>query len=323
MSLLFSKELMSSNMETLTSLFKLNEDWGRSLGAFICAVQGKKADPEKLKECKEIMKSEHKAFSDFRGLMELPLIVKMSISDDPRAYLLGVTDVYKKLSANYKVGNESRLLAAVILYDNIKAEELETVCQKIMDIFGKVKSSHPVLGGQNLLPMLALMVLKGEDTDKMLTDMEECYNTLNRKFKLSKDAVLTVSNILALESGTPAGKCDKFMTMFEAFDRKKVSIKGSRMPILAVLVNLGLDPEDAVSQSIRNDEDLKSIKGFSGVLGIDSQTRHTYAAAITAVNKAQGDSTTESAIMSTVLSIVISIEMMIMLLLVYDTVYVP
>lgn len=124
MSLLFSKELMSSNMETLTSFFKLNEDEERSLGAFICAAQGKKADPEKLKECKEIMKSEHKAFSDFRGHMELPLIAKMSISDDPRAYLLGVTDVYKKLSADYKFGNESRLLAAVILYDNIKTEEL-------------------------------------------------------------------------------------------------------------------------------------------------------------------------------------------------------
>jgi hypothetical protein len=299
---IFSKELMTSNMEAALSVFKNNDSVERSLVAFIGTAQGKSLIPQKISECRKILTSEHGILSESRGNMEMPLIVKMSLSDDPRTYLHGVYDVYGKLSAKNKLGNESRLLAAVLIYENTGADDLDSVCEKAIDIYDKVKNEHPILANQDVLPQIALIAMKGIDTNKAINDVRECYNVLNGKFK---GAALAVSNMLVLNDNKPAEKCSEFVRMYEAFDKIKMTLKGVYAPVPAVPVTMGLTPENAVDETAHIESELKKIKGFSGVFGIDEPVRYTYAVLAAALNNIKPDTFINESVIESVAIMII------------------
>ncbi len=309
MSCIAWEELLKSNVEVMSSAFKTDGNDLKILGAFLCSAYEQVADSNRINECKSILKDRFGALSEFRGNLQVPLIVKMSLSDNPSEYLNRVSGIYEELSAGYKMGNDMRLLAAIILCDNTTYDNQSRVCELTGKIYESMKEDHKILSGQNDLPFAALMSIQNDDDGHMLECAEECYGLLTQTFKHSKKDMLNVSRILSFGDISANESVESFVKMYDALKTNKLEIKGMQMTILSVLVNLGLDVDEAVSQIASNDKMLMDIKGFHGAFGLSSVNRRMYAAAITALNNSTQDTIVEGTVASSVMSVILSVEM--------------
>ena len=305
----FDMNLMASNMDVLGKEFKTDELTMKAMGAFILTAVGKSADAARLSECKDIIKSQFGPLSEFRQNMELPLIVKMSIADSPKDYINGVSAAYDKLSENYKAGDELRLVAAMVLYDNLGDVDMGEMCSKTEDIFSLMNNEKSLLTDQSYLSFAVLLAMQSEDANAAVKDMKECFGILHEENKLSKKEAMMISAILALKNGSAVDKCKSFVGLNDRLKDEKLAIKGQQKTILSVLCEGDTDIDKTVNMIKENEEALKSIKAFNKVLGIDGSTRKMFAAAVTALNNTDDTGSAEAAVMSTTLSVVLSVEM--------------
>jgi hypothetical protein len=308
----FQKELFTQNVDVMRSTFKLDYNSMHAIGAFLYTVAGRLADRENLEKNLKILKSRYGIFSEFRAHLTIPMVVKMSLAEDPEVYMEGVSAAYSALSRDFMLGDESRLLAAMILYENARMEDLDRICAHTMEVYRGMKENHPWLTGQPDLPFAVLMGLQDEETERQLLTAEECYGIVEERFPISKDSVQTVSHILAIGKGSAEEKSENFLQMYDTFRECGLRLSGDSMPILAVLVNSGLSAGEAAAQTKENDEFLKRQKGF-GMLGTGGDLRRMFAAAITSVNMIPEDPAVFGALSGTVLAVILAIEIAIMI----------
>ena len=311
--------LLSANIDTIRSVFKMEYLNMQILGAFICTAQNRSADAEKLRECRKIMKSRHGVFSDFRGHLQLPLVVKMSLERDPEGYLEGLGTTYRTLSQGFVLGHESRLMAALLLYENAEPAGLPALCERTRELYALIRKNHPFLTDQTDMPFAALIALQGGDFEARLEDTEACYQILKSRFPLSKNAAQTVSHVLAMSGEAAEEKSARFIRMYDEFKANKLRLPDFYMTILGVLANAGVSVEEAVRQTGEHEAALKQMKGFHGVFGVGKESRRMFAAATTALNNIPENAAVEGAVMSTVLSIIISIELTIMMMIIISS----
>ncbi|MBO4396319.1 MAG: DUF4003 family protein [Eubacterium sp.] len=316
MEAVITNSLMDANAAATAKLFSMDDHNTRALAAFIYTAQGVGVNEGKIDECKQIIKSEFGTFSEFRNHLQTPLIVKMSMESDPKAYLKGVSDTYERLNRDFKSGDEMRLLGAMILYDNTTEENREQAIDRTLEIYSKMKSEHPILTSRNDIPIAAIMAMQERDIDVMLKDAETCYENLKSRKKISKSDIITVSYILSMTDVPSEKKCDNLHELYTAFKDNKLTLNHTYMTILAILTNCGISTTEAVEQTAAFDEELKKVKLFHGVVSVDSMTRRMFSAAAVALNNADNGAMTESALSSTVISLVISMEILIMIMII-------
>ena len=316
----FQQELFAQNLEVIRKFFKFDYNSLHAIGAFLYTVAGRLADRERLDESLKLLKSRYGIFSEFRAHLTIPMVVKISLAEDPEAYLEGIAAAYSALSKDFLLGDESRLLAATIMYDNARMEDLDSICAHTAKVYQGMKENHPWLTGQPDLPFAVLMALQDEEAEKQLLDAEGCYSIVQERFPISKDAVQTVSHILAIGKGSPEEKSARFLDFYDTFREYGLKLSSESMPILAVLANTGLSAEAAAAQTRENDEFLRRQKGF-GLLGTGGDLRRMFAAAITSVNMIPEDPAVFGALSGTVLAVILAIEIAVMISVISATMH--
>ncbi len=311
----FSQELFTQNLAVMRSVFMFEHNSMQGMGALLYTLEGRLAESDHIEESIKALKAKQGIFSEFRSHLKIPIVIKMSLAADPQAYLQGITDTYKALSASFHLGDESRLLAAIIMYDNIPAEEIPGMCDRTMEIYQSMKKEHPFLTNQGDLPFAVLMAAGKMDMEEQLGDVEACYQLTGTDFLLAKDAVQTVSHILSMSAAPSQEKSDRFLQMYDAFKKEGMKISTECMPILAVLTNSELSVEEAVRLSSEYDSFLKTQKGF-GAFGTGTEVRRLFAAGITAITNIPEDPAAFGALSEVVLSIIVAIEIALMVTIV-------
>ena len=103
---------MRASLIELSESFIKNRDiikqgfaWENSYLYPICAAiftdKRKTADVERMKECRDILKSKNGIFSDFRGISMLPMMAMMASSDDPEKKLDRAMKVSQALKEHF------------------------------------------------------------------------------------------------------------------------------------------------------------------------------------------------------------------------------
>ena len=115
-------------------------------GAGLFQASGITPNPDKLKECKKIIKKREGVFSTFRGLGEYIVRTKMAISDSPEQYLTHLETVYQLLK---KFSSDSRtLLAAMVIVDQSQPADYAHMAEKTKYIYQQMRTAHPLLTDQ-------------------------------------------------------------------------------------------------------------------------------------------------------------------------------
>ena len=314
------RQIESKCLELVDNYQILKEDnkWEFTEMLMACAglylAEGKKPDPERLQECKKLLKSKAGIFSNFRGTDELLVRCKMALADDPALYFENLEREYQRIKSFFS--GEQTVLAAMILAENGGSED---AAEKTKQIYKEMKAAHPFLTSENDLPFAALMAVSGRDAGAAYAEAEEIYTRLKTTLHADRDTMQMLSHILAIRGGSADTKCEKLSELAERLKAAGHPLgRGSRLAILGLLGDSGLPTDALVDQICETDEFLKQYKPFKGLFGLSRESRRMFAVQMVNASRPGEDSLSASAMMAASVELTI-ITMILMMIIVSST----
>ena len=273
-------DLLAQNYGIVQNSAKLDFAQTAALGALIYTNKNALAKEADIRANRKLLHAKVSAFSNLAGHTALALLCKMSLSEDSEAYLDKVIAAYD----NFKRGtfhSEYEALAASCMADIADPAAYEEIGREAIEILDKMAERHPMLTGPEDSTAAAMLAMTGLDADAVLSEAEECYQFIkNDGFTFSKDALQSVSLILALSPGAAEEKCQYFQKLRHALAKTGSKISGGQMPILAAFIDLGAAPEQIAADIDEACRYLKTQSGFGDWFGVGYRMRVTLASAV-------------------------------------------
>lgn len=268
------------NRDVIKKAIKLESTYIYPVAANVFCAAGIKADADKLAECKKIIKKNAGFALYLKGMVLTPVAAKLCVADDPEAQFQKVLEMYNILKEHFKRSEYLAMLAA-LLAERTSAEKAESIASRGRAIYDMMKKEHPILTSSEDNIMAGFMAFSEKSNEQLIADAEKCYDLLRKKFSY-KNAVQTVSHILAMTDGEPEEKVDKLFVMFDMFkDANHKYGKHYELSTLSAISILDADAKELVDTVIEIDSLLDGQKGY-GALGFDKKTRLMHAAMLTA-----------------------------------------
>ncbi|MBP5493041.1 MAG: DUF4003 family protein [Clostridiales bacterium] len=275
-------DLLLSNSRAINKKFFLEENLMGVAAGLIFASEGKTADVDKMASCRKILKKNTRPLSNLRATVELVLLSKMALSEDPQKYLSDVLDAYDKLQKGKLLENNFMALAAILIVDFGCQEESDAIIEKAHEITKRMNKEHPILTDSEDTSFIMLLALSDKRADAVLSDLEEGYTYLKKTHKVSasSDVIYELCEVLALSFGDMQEKCDQAMRIYSAFAAKKAKLGSDHaFSSLGILLDVDLDTESLVKEILEVEAYMEGWKGF-GEKEIDQKKRIMYASFI-------------------------------------------
>lgn len=287
------------------------------MAAMMTASKDIDADAEKYTECKKILKKTVSIFSEFRGIADTMVITKMTMQEDPKAYIDGAIEVYKMLKKVFILSASPYLvMTAINIYEMGGVEKAQENIEKLDELYKKLKKEHPLLVWGNDRAYLSMLISFNLDIDKTVMEISDCYEAC-KKLSFDKDAVHSLAQILALSSMTAMEKSEEVEAILKGLkENKKPFSKTMGFSSLGALTLMKQSVDEKVEAICEVDEYLKNQKGFKWYDGI--KIRRVYAALIVFLTYAGGENAELASNISSNLAIAL-IEELIMLMIISST----
>ena len=277
-------ELFLENRSILESCFKLELTSNISAGAIIYTQENKKIERDKIKGCYEILKANASAFSDYRSVLCIPLIVKMSLYEKPYDYLNKVVEISKRIKVKRRGWSldVANIIAAMVIKENIKDEDLEKTIERSHSIFNLIKKEHPILTSDDDRTDAVILAMSKKGDEELIEDMEECYKTLISKRIGSKSGIQALSHILALSEKPVKEKCNKMVQLYDLLKQNKIKFElgtDYALTMLGAFTDIDIDNEEIANSIADAFEHLQQQKGL-GKMSISKAERFVFSAII-------------------------------------------
>ena len=268
------------NRDIIKKAIKFESSYIYPVAANIFCAAGVKADADRLAECKKIIKKNAGFASYLKGVVLTPFAAKLCASDDPEVQFEKVMAMYGILKNHFR-RSEYLALLATLLAEKTTAEEAERVAARGRALYDMMKKEHPILTSSEDNVMAGFMAFSEKSDAQLIDDAEKCYELLKKKFS-DKNAVQTVSHILAMTDGAPEEKVNRMIGIFDMFTAAGHKFgKHYELPMLAAVSVIEADEKELVDTVISIDDLLSGQKGY-GALSLDKKTRLMHAAMLAA-----------------------------------------
>ena len=270
---------LAENREVIRRAVRLESDRMILAGAAVLTCRGVRADGDVIDECRKILKANCGAFSDYRGMIQVPVLCRMAVSGTPEYYLQSVQQIEELIRRTPKIRNTSkvyRILAAMSVQEHGGMRSAAETVERIQALYTDMKSEHPWLTGEEDLPFAALMAVSERDVQGMADDAEACYSILRNNFR-DGNVRQTLSHVLSLSDEEPEIKCMRAADLSDALKRCGHRVSTDRESVILGAASLTGVPSDRMAEAIVcADEYLKQKKGF-GNLSVGTQQRRMFA----------------------------------------------
>ncbi len=293
------------NRDAIKSAFKFEYAMMHCLCALLYG--NKKADVQKIRDCKKLIKSETSLFSFFRGNAFLAMATMLALEDDPGGRFAQVKQTYSILKAKKFWGSDFLALAAFLIRE-ADARKEEELIDKARHIYTLVRAAHPLLTSSDDYGYATMLALSGRTAQDAASETERCYEILKSGF-FSKNAVQGLCFVLAMGEGSAADKCGRAQRIYGGLKEKGYRFgTGYELPTLGVLALVPDGGGNIVTDVIEACDYLKSQKGF-GTIGVGRSQRVMFASALAAQNRTDdAGGAIGVAVTTTVANIMIAIE---------------
>jgi ethanolamine utilization cobalamin adenosyltransferase len=266
------------NKSIVSKSFKFQNDALSVAAAMVFTNAGRKPDVEKMKECRTILKGKTGALSGFRGMVELSLITKMSLQENPEQYIDDVLRVFKMIRSSKISDHYEEIMAAMSVVEMGHMNDVEAVVEKYEDIMGRMKKEHPLITSYDDSPFAMLLALSEKDVDSIITEMEECYRYMKKNFKAGWNATQGISEVFTLYDTDIKTKCDRAIEIYNLLKDHGVKYgKDHEFASLAILANVPMDTNVLVEEIVEASDYLKKNNGF-GNWTLGQSERYMFAA---------------------------------------------
>lgn len=293
------------NRDTIRKAIKLESSYIYPVAANVFCAAGVRADTEKLRECRNIIKKNVGFASYLKGTILPVLAAKLCVADEPEAQFEKVMDMYGILKGHFRRSEYLALLAA-LLAEKATTEEADRIAARGRAIYDMMKKEHPILTSSEDSIMAGFMAFSEKSDNELTDDAEKCYDLLRKKFS-DKNAVQTVSHILAITDGVPEEKVGRMLRMFDMSAKSGHKFgKHYELSALAAISLIEADEKELIDTVIDIDSQLSGQKGY-GTLSLDKKTRLMHAAMLTADLYGDTDNT-QAAVSTSALAIIAAQE---------------
>lgn len=290
-----------ANRDMVKSIFKWENDQIIAASATTFLNRGILADSAKLESCKKLLKENTGMFSNFRGNVEVPMVVQLAIAEAPAGKIKKTLKIYDILKEEFW-GSEYLVLAAAVMADMVSEEQAVRMVKKARAIYDKMKQDHPFLTSGEDSVYAVLMAVSEKNDEALMEEMEVCYKKLKESFSASNE-VQALAHVLSIAEGGAEDKCNKVVALYNAL--RDAEVKYGKYHELVVLASLALLP---VEQSTLV-EDIKAVDSFLaeqkgyGFIGLDKKTRLMHAAMIVSCDYVKNDKSDIAAMAGTLAAV--------------------
>ena len=299
-------DLLAANSEAVRKKFFLEKDLMSIVSGLIFTSAGKEADTARMKECRKILKRRTRLLSNLRAVVELALLSKMALAEDPQKYFSDFMTVYKTVRKGKLLENDYMVLASLLILDLDCQEESTEIVTKAKALFQKMNADHPVLTTSEDTSFVMLLALTDKTVPAVMEDLQEGYAYLKNtcKFSATGNAIYELCEVLAISYGNMTEKCDRAMRVFGAFKKRKSEYGTStELSSLGALIDLQLDTDSLVDEIIEAEAYLKTKSGFGDKI-MEKKQRLMYAAIVVAGVCGRDTSVIGNAVITNTLSII-------------------
>ena len=272
--------------EAVKSVFRMESTYSYPAAANLYVTADRPVDPEKLADCKQLIKSEAGIFSNFRGSILTPLACKLALCEDPQKR-------WERASANYAILKEHFMrseflaLAALLLTDSAEDSDVPALAARGKALYRRMKKEHPFLTGQEDSVFAILLAESPKSDDELIADAEACYRLLDERF-LKGDGIQAASHVLAMIDGVPTDKAGKVIALYDAIRAAGGKYgKNWELSALAAFAADSAPVETVVNEMLEVDAMLEGQSGYT-VFGYDRKTRMMHAAMLVSAYHMRG-----------------------------------
>ena len=251
---------MKPELEKLCEDFIANRDvvkktfrWDNASCYPVCAnvlcAYGITADPDRLKECRDVVKKHTRPFSKFRGQVKPILSCMLAHGEDPDARMDLANDYYRLLKRKFRK-SEYLVLAAFLAADLADRSLTEETAARGKEIFRLMNRNHRILTNKTDSVSAVLMAFSGKTDNELIDDMEAYYKVLKTRF--SGSAAQPAAQVLSMVSGTPEEKAQRVIELYDALQEAGVNYgRSAEIAPLAALSVSGI-PVSALVEEIKD-----------------------------------------------------------------------
>lgn len=269
-------ELFVRNRDIMKENFRWENSMMFPLCASIYTERGLEMHADKIKLCKEIIKTNTGIFSSFKGIPFMALVTLLSLEDYPERKFSDVLKIYDILRNEFHSSSYLPLSAFIISYIS-ETDDYGRIAKKSKGIYNKMKNEHPFLTSSEDCSYAVLTALSNLNENEAIEEMEKCYHILKSKF-FSSNAVQSLSHILALDERNAVDKCNITIDIFDKLKERNCKFgTGIELSVLGLLAITTEDIDTTINEIVEVNEYLSSIKGF-GTFGIGKTQRIMYSA---------------------------------------------
>ena len=203
-----------ANREAVKKAFRWDNKTLFAVGANIFCANGHNADPEKLKECRKVIRKNTGAFSKFRSKKIRSLLAAMlALGEKPEDRMALANDYYRMLRRRFK-GTEYLVLCAFLLTDLENKHLTEETVTRGRELFRRMNRKHRILTDNMDSVFAMLLAFSDKSDDELLEDMEACYQAL--KVKFSGSGAQTAAQVLSVSAGAAEEKAQRVTDLYNA-----------------------------------------------------------------------------------------------------------
>ena len=283
---------MDQKLNSLCDLFIRNRDiikseffWESSYIYPVCAAifmeKGRTADPERMEECKKILKDNTGIFSNFRGIVKLAMISLLAVDSEPERKMTHSMEVYDALKDHF-FASSYLPVASMLIADTVQPSEYESIAGRTRRIYDLMKADHPFLTCSEDSIFAAMMALSDRQEAELVEEAEQCYDILHGQF-ISCNAIQSLSHVLAMVNLPADVKCRRTMDLFYGLKKRGYTYgtgyELATLGVPALLVSDSSEQDKVLEEIIEVDDFLSGQKGY-GLLGIGRKQRLMHSALI-------------------------------------------
>lgn len=271
-------ELFVENRTIIKSVYHCG-NFISPLCAILFAGNNILVDSDILKECNDLLVRETNVFSNFRGIIKPIANSYLALSDNREQMMQQFIDNYAELKLLFG-RSEFVVATAIVIAQMGVTENLSQLAKRTRSLYYCMKDNHPFLTGKEDCALAAILALSNKVEEAIIDEMERCYSILKKEFT-SRNAIQSLSHVLALKEQSAEEKCERVIGLYNALCAKGLHYgKNYELATLGVLALVDVDLQVLVNDIAEVDAYLATQKGF-GVLGIGKQ-RLVYAGMLVA-----------------------------------------
>lgn len=269
------------NESSLRKLSSMDSEESIKLGSLLYNAMDITADDDKIYECRKILQSKTGFFSNLRGALQTLILLKMTLADDPEAYIDNIIDTYEKLTKDNGLYGLFSVLSAVIIYDQHGDRNVDEVIAQVLQMFSEVKKINPHLSHESDMAYIALMLLSGKADKSIEEEKDQIFKALTERFGMLADAAQSTTLVLITSNKSTDEKIEEFINIYNALSAKgHATSKKRSASIYGAFIDVEAPKDEIVDAICEVDQFLKSQKGYSA-LSIRADFRRVIASTLT------------------------------------------